>query len=44
MNRKATKTIMKKDIVQFITEKYTSMTNSEKTIADYIINNFEHVR
>ena len=43
MNRKATKTIMKKDIVQFITEKYTSMTNSEKTIADYIINNFEHV-
>ncbi len=34
---------MKKDIVQYITEKYTSMTNSEKTIADYIINHFEYV-
>ncbi len=34
---------MRKDLVQFITEKYTSMTNSEKTIADYIINNLEHV-
>ena len=34
---------MKKDFVQFITEKYTSMTNSEKTIADYIINHIEHV-
>ncbi|MBO5454278.1 MAG: MurR/RpiR family transcriptional regulator [Clostridia bacterium] len=34
---------MKKDIVQFMTEKYTAMTNSEKTLADYIINNFEHV-
>ena len=34
---------MRKDLVQFITEKYTSMTSSEKTIADYIINNLEHV-
>ena len=34
---------MKKDLVQFITEKYTAMTNSEKVIADYIINHFEHV-
>ena len=34
---------MQKDFVQFITEKYTSMTDSEKLLADYIITNFERV-
>ena len=34
---------MQKDLVQFITEKYTSMTDSEKLLADYIITNFERV-
>ena len=34
---------MKKDLVQFITEKYTTLTDSEKMLADYIINNFDRV-
>ena len=34
---------MTKDLVQFITEKYTLMTDSEKTIADYMINHLDHV-
>ncbi len=34
---------MKKDFVQFITEKYSLMTDSEKMLADYIIKNFDRV-
>lgn len=34
---------MKKDIIQFITEKYTDMTDSEKRLSDYIIKNFDHI-
>ena len=34
---------MKKDLVQFITEKYNLLTDSEKKLSDYIINNFDLV-
>lgn len=34
---------MKKDLIQFITEKYTNMTDSEKMLSDYIIKNFDRV-
>ena len=34
---------MKKDFIQFITGKYTLLTDSEKSLSDYIIKNFEHV-
>ena len=34
---------MHKDLVQFITEKYTSMTDSEKLLSDYIINHYDRV-
>ena len=34
---------MKKDFIQFITGKYTLLTDSEKMLSDYIIKNFEHV-
>ena len=31
---------MKKDIIQFITSHYSSLTDAEKQVADYLINNF----
>lgn len=34
---------MKKDLIQFITEKYTYMTDSEKRLADYVIQHFDFV-
>lgn len=34
---------MKKDLIQFITEKYTCMTDSEKILSDYIIKNIDRV-
>ena len=34
---------MKKDIIQFITEKYSDLTDSEKKLADYVIKNFDRV-
>lgn len=34
---------MKKDLVQFITEKYSLMTDSEKRLSDYIIHNYDRV-
>ena len=34
---------MNKDFIQFITGKYTLLTDSEKMLSDYIIKNFEHV-
>ena len=34
---------MKKDLVQFITEKYHLLTDSEKMLSDYIINNLDQV-
>jgi DNA-binding MurR/RpiR family transcriptional regulator len=34
---------VKKDFIQFITGKYTLLTDSEKMLSDYIIQNFEHV-
>ena len=34
---------MKKDYIQFFTEKYSEMTESEKILSDYIINNFDRV-
>ena len=34
---------MKKDYIQFFTEKYSEMTESEKKLSDYIIKNFDRV-
>ncbi len=34
---------MKKDIIQFINEKYNEMTDSEKALADHIVNNYDRV-
>ena len=34
---------MKKDFIEFITEKYAEMTDSEKALADYIIKNFDRI-
>ena len=36
-------TAVKKDFIQFITEKYTLLTESEKMLSDYIIKNFDRV-
>jgi len=34
---------VKKDFIQFVTEKYTILTDSEKMLSDYIIKNFDRV-
>ena len=34
---------MKKDYIQFFAEKYSEMTESEKKLSDYIINNVDRV-
>lgn len=34
---------MKKDLIQFITEKYSQMTDGEKTLSDYILKNYDRV-